>query len=405
MENNIYILTNFNFNKSYGAAWSRVDNYLQCFKDSNTNVYVSSSKYNYKSGIIINELYQNSYRIFSKKGFHKKYKSYIENFCFLYYYKYYNKIYQFSKDQKSNKKIFFLYSFNFASVTMSLLYFKILKRQKLFCEKNELQFAIALNQQLPFNFLRILPVLFLQFISIILGFLQDILSNYFDGLIVISSRFEKLYKRVKVIKVPILANKQFFRCNPLNLTNDNLKICYSGDVNQNKDGILDLLEALTTIERPILVDLYGIVNKKLERKIKYKIKILKTHQINLYGEIPWIQLPEIFNNYNLLISPRPSNLQTEFGFSTKLAEYLASSIPVLASKVSDNEVYLEDKVNAFLFEAGNISALKMKLEEIQNYDRIELIKIGIKGREIAQNHFIISHYNSLLYNFFFNNIN
>jgi len=104
----------------------------------------------------------------------------------------------------------------------------------------------------------------------------------------------------------------------------------------------------------------------------------------------------------LLILPRPRSLQTLYGFSTKLAEYLASSVPVLASRISDNDLYIEDGKNGFLYETGNTELLRAKIEEIAGLSNDKMTAIGRSGRNTAQEHFTIQKYKSQLKSFFFN---
>jgi glycosyltransferase involved in cell wall biosynthesis len=405
MNDALYILTSFDFNKAAGAAWSRVNNYAECLKNTGTSVYIASSVYNLAKGTYILQTGESIFQVRTDRV--EKYrKSYIQQFRFLYYYKHYLSILQISKNQESNKNIFFLYSFNLSSVAMALLVFRILNRQIIYCEKNELQLGIAFNQPLPKNVFRYLPALLLKMLTSIAGFLQDLMTIHFNGIIVISQRFMRIYSKTnkKIILIPILANNKFFRYNRKVKKTDNFKICYTGDINQNKDGVLDLLNALSLIRsRQLSCDFYGNVNIEFRTQLDDKLKELGTfHSIKIHDQKPHDQVAEILSGYDLLILPRPRNLQTIFGFSTKLAEYLASSVPVLASRISDNDLYIEDVKNGFLYEPGDIEQLQKKIEEIINTENDKLITIGLAGRTTAQEHFTISRYSSLLKSFLFN---
>jgi len=405
MNDSLYILTSFDFSKASGAAWSRVNNYAECLQPHNTNVYITSPAYDLSKEYSISQTGNSIFQI--RSAFTEKYhKSYIQQFRFSHYYKHYISLYKISVKQDSNKKVFFLYSFNLASVVMALLVFRILKRQKIYCEKNELQLGIALNQPLPRNVINYFPALLLKTVTVIAGFMQDAMTVHFNGIITISRRFLKLYSKTnkKIILIPILANQMFFRCGrEINQGND-YKICYTGDINQNKDGILDLLNALSLIRsRQITCDLYGNVNIEFRSQLAGKLETMGDfHSVKIHTQKPHEKIAEILSGYDLLILPRPRNLQTIFGFSTKLAEYLASSVPVLASRISDNDLYIEDGKNGFLYEPGDIVQLGSKIEKIASLGQDRLHTVGCSGRITAQEHFTISKYSFLLKSFFFN---
>jgi len=405
MNDALYILTSFDFSKASGAAWSRVNNYAECLQDTGTDVYITSPAYVLRKEYIISETARNIFQIYSSE-IEKYHKSYIQQVRFLHYYKHYISLYKISTKLDAGKKVFFLYSSNFSSVLMALLVFRILKKQKIYCEKNELQTGIALNQPLPRNILKYIPALVLKTATVLSGFVQDAVTIHFNGIIAISRRFIKLYSKTnkKIILIPILANAKFFRYERKMNQDDKFKICYTGDINQNKDGILDFLNAIRSIHSSRLTcDFYGNINIEFRSQLNSILLTLGDfHSITVHDQKPHDQVAELLSGYDLLILPRPRSLQTLYGFSTKLAEYLASSVPVLASRISDNDLYIEDGKNGFLYETGNTELLRAKIEEIAGLSNDKMTAIGRSGRNTAQEHFTIQKYKSQLKSFFFN---
>ena len=404
MNDQLYILTSFNFNQAAGAAWSRVNNYAECLQNTDTKIYITSSAYDLSKDQIMFETANDIFQIRSSRLDNTR-KSYIQQFRFSYYYKHYISLYQIISTNNPGRKILFLYSFNFSSVLMALLVFRIMKRQKIYCEKNELQVGIALNQPLPRNKKRYIPALLIKSTIVIAGLLQDVMTIFFNGTIVISRRFRNLYGKTnrKIITIPILANNMFFQLNRDRKQSDGFSICYTGDINQNKDGLLDFLNAISLIKNKRLTcDFYGKVSIEFHAHLDKMIQILEPfHTIKIHAEKPHDEVPQILAGYDLLILPRPRNLQTLYGFSTKLAEYLASSVPVLASKISDNDLYIEDGRNGFLCEPGNVKQLSGKINDIINLGSDKMTEIGLVGRKTAQEYFTISKYSSQLKSFFF----
>jgi glycosyltransferase involved in cell wall biosynthesis len=95
-----------------------------------------------------------------------------------------------------------------------------------------------------------------------------------------------------------------------------------------------------------------------------------TDKVFYMGNIDPDKLTDEFRKYNLLILPRPLNRRTKYGFSTKLSEYLVSGVPVLATDVSDNALYIRDGINGYLIPPGSAPVMAEKmLQVIENYNQ------------------------------------
>ena len=68
------------------------------------------------------------------------------------------------------------------------------------------------------------------------------------------------------------------------------------------------------------------------------------------------------------------------GLSNTLLEYMATSLPVIGSRVSGTEDLIEDGVNGYLFESGNRSELEEKLKKIASLSKIEIAFMGDNAR-------------------------
>ena len=68
------------------------------------------------------------------------------------------------------------------------------------------------------------------------------------------------------------------------------------------------------------------------------------------------------------------------GLSNTLLEYMATSLPVIGSRVSGTEDLIEDGVNGYLFESGNRSELEEKLKKIASLSTIEIASMGDNAR-------------------------
>lgn len=79
---------------------------------------------------------------------------------------------------------------------------------------------------------------------------------------------------------------------------------------------------------------------------------------------------------------RPNNRQAKGGFPTKLGEYLATSKPVVLTKVGEIPLFLTDGVNAYLSEPDNAESFAKKLDEALSNQK-EARKVGLNGRHLA----------------------
>jgi glycosyltransferase involved in cell wall biosynthesis len=64
-------------------------------------------------------------------------------------------------------------------------------------------------------------------------------------------------------------------------------------------------------------------------------------------------------------------------------------MPVLASSVSDNEIYLEHQIE-FLFKPDSPSEIAEKIEAFGRLDEKSKKQLGVKNRKLAENYFEIN---------------
>jgi len=289
----------------------------------------------------------------------------------------------------------------------ALFYLKRRLGHKVYIEKNELQTAIALNilTQSTSAFKTAVLIIFKP-INIITGFIADALAIWFNGIIVISTKFEKTYNRFQknMIRIPILVEDKGYNRKIENGQGYKFKIGYFGWVGETKDGVFSLIKAVERINNSsitkITLDIFGPGSKV---NIIELDEICKQNKKIVYGgNLSTEEVGQKLTEYSLLAFPRPLNLQTKFGFSTKLAEFMASGVPVLTTNVSDNSIFIKDGVNGFLIQGKrriDIKQLINKIEEIVSMEQNERNQIGNKGRQAALKHFNPLSYSSKLSDF------
>ena len=404
--NTLIVITDFDFDYLSGAGYSRIMCYALALAKKNVQVKIFSSKYCYSSSFKEERLNENT--VLLKGGEKIHYKTTFEEFHFLRIYRYIKSVYHLSQIKSKYKNLsYFVYQTKLPYTLLSILYLKIIKKCKVFIEKNELQTAIAKNKLIDNTslFNRALLMLYKP-INVSLGFIADILAIWFNGIIVISTNFEKKYKRFQknIIRIPILVNNTVSHRIISRHKENIFKIGYFGWIGESKDGLFSLIKAVininSNINHNIILHIFGSGPRINIFKIK---ELCVQHKFIIYGG--HLESKSVANKlieYNLLAFPRPINLQTKYGFSTKLAEFLISGVPLLTTSVSDNSLFIRDGENGFLLEARkkiDINSLVEKLEEILALDRNTLLRIGEKGKETALQNFNPLTYSDKIYSF------
>jgi glycosyltransferase involved in cell wall biosynthesis len=283
-------------------------------------------------------------------------------------------------------KVIYLYPTTFILKDfIYLLYFKLLKRYRFFCEINELRRAIPLSSRPPSGLGPGIRYFFKTAKDLIVFSLNELQVLFYDGITVISTSLEKYFSKYtgKIIRVPILCDAEEIaglEDSPI-FDGGTFKICFAGYIKCDKEGFGQVYEALSNLNTTCNIELYlyGILEEEDNLRLrqlseKYDLK----EKIFYKGNIDPEELKSEFLKYHLLILPRPSNKRTLYGFSTKLSEYLVSGRPVLLTDVSDNAMFIQDNFNGYIIPPGSADAITGKLEEI-------ILSYNDRAQEIVKN--------------------
>lgn len=237
----------------------------------------------------------------------------------------------------------------------------------------------------------------------------DLLLRYYNGLIIISSQLEDRFSKLNknYIRIPIISNvtNDIAKSSLSFKSGDIFKIGYFGTLQIYKEGldlIIDAIEQLKQKGFSIEIHFYGKINKYETSKINNLIDKLNGSGI-YHGLLSNEQVIQLMKNYHLLVSARRLINQTRYGFSTKLAEYMATGVPYLVTNIGDNSLYIKDGVNGYIIEPGSQQQLTEKLEYIiTNYGK-EAEDISRNAVVTAKKYFDYRIYKSMILEFFFKN--
>ncbi len=218
----------------------------------------------------------------------------------------------------------------------------------------------------------------------------------FDAIIVMTKPLEAYFtvkkrKKAKIIHIPMTVESSRFVKNSSTSPELDHYIAYCGYLGGNKDGVPILVESFKLISDKhknikllIIGDSPGTSDME---QLKKTVKILNLQDRVLFtGRISRDEIPRYLCNASVLALARPTSLQSEGGFPTKLGEYLSTGNPVVVTKVGDIPTYLKDGYDAFLSDPDSPEAFAEKLDYVLSNPE-SAKEVGRRGRETAIRHF------------------
>jgi glycosyltransferase involved in cell wall biosynthesis len=395
----VFIISTMQLFKGKTAGSQRILNIAKSLALGDTKVFLCSLTQISNGSFELSEFYPNIYHLESRK---KEGEGFLHLLHFLF------SLNRFIKDRKSESVIYLYPTPRIFHDFIYLVYFKIIKKHRFYCEINELRVTNLFTLSVPKNLLlRSYFYLKLAFYFVIFK-LNELQVSFYDGIIVISRNLEEYFSGFskKIIRVPILCDLSGINFeNLLSSYNTGVfKICFSGSITVRKEGFDLLFEALSLINHKKNVELYlyGNIGDNDNFELNALIEKFKIRNKVFYqGHIAPDKLSQEFCKYNLLILPRPLNNQTKYGFSTKLSEYLVSGVPVLVTDVSDNSFYIKDGYNGFIIAPGSLSEMVFKIFDIiDNYNKYFYI-VTNNAYKTAQENFDYKLFTSKIIKFFF----
>lgn len=221
--------------------------------------------------------------------------------------------------------------------------------------------------------------------------------NYrlYDGILLMTHNLIDVFTgdkklKARILHTPMIVDYKRFENVTGNFSSESY-IAFCGILNNNKDGINYLINAFSALTNAF-PDLKLVLIGDAENEVQMKdyVDLIRAKQIVdkviFKGRVDNSEMPRLLCNAKLLVLPRPSSTQAEYGFPTKLGEYLATGKPVVVTRTGEISQYLTDGQNAFLAEAGDTDSLALKMgEALSDYNRA--LEIGKMGKDAVMHHF------------------
>jgi len=234
---------------------------------------------------------------------------------------------------------------------------------------------------------------------------EAFLPCFASGVIVISSYLKKHYLKYlmedKILISPILVsqnmqnttmrNTKYIAKEKLDLKcNCKYLLVYSGSYGE-KDGIFYLIDAFAKVVKKYPDTLFIMTGKNDSKIIMSSVEsYIHLHNLQDYMQlVGFVNSEELFyyNHFaDILFACRTNSPFANHGFPWKLGEYCMTCKPIIATKVSDIELYFKDNDDLLIVEPSNSKAIADKIDFVlSNYD--EALVIANKGKETALKNF------------------
>ena len=156
----------------------------------------------------------------------------------------------------------------------------------------------------------------------------------------------------------------------------------------SRTGVLDVLAAVgllknggKTVSLLLLGEpdkaVMGMINEKLER---YDIR----EQVTITGKMPHLEVPEVLSSCKIGIVPLHDHEKFRNNIACKALEYMACGMPCICSDLRPQRLFMSEPDNGYFYEAGNIYALKEKIETLLDSEQ-GMETVGKRNRALVEN--------------------
>lgn len=220
------------------------------------------------------------------------------------------------------------------------------------------------------------------------------LLNKLKGLFVISQSLRQYFIKRGVPENKVHISNMFVDSNRfegLKKVECGQYFAYCGVVSKYKDGVDILIKAFAQFLKTHQDYRLYIIGRFESEDVRKDLETLAqsmsvSDRIVFTGQVSPNRMPDLLFNSLALVLARPNNVQSKYGFPTKLGEYLATGNPVIVTKVGEIGAFLKDRENAIVLPPDDANVFANGLAWVVEHPE-EATLIGRRGRELALSEF------------------
>lgn len=300
----------------------------------------------------------------------------------------------------SKTDIILVYGFGWISKLFIVCYGKA-RKIKIVFEVNEKPYSIVGSRR---------DYILKYFFSLNTWLLTRFVYRFTDGFVVISENLERFvakYKsqKAKIVKIPIIVDYDCYQGVIADKCGIKPYIFHSATLNDNKDGISNVIEALGMVIRKYNQPLhFYITSKSALSSTKNKVQeIIDRYKIQDFvhylGNLDESVLQGYQKNCDLVVVNKVDSEQNRYNFATKIGEYCALGKPIITTDVGEVSNFFEDAKNCLFISQNNPVLIAEKIMYLINNKDIALA-IGDAAKMTASNEFDYKVNGAKLHEFF-----
>lgn len=134
-----------------------------------------------------------------------------------------------------------------------------------------------------------------------------------------------------------------------------------------RTGVLDVVKAVSLLQqqgKDVRLKLIGdpSIDKTLYKQINDVIKRQNIKdKVTITGKVPYFQIPFMLADCKIGVIPLLNIPKFQNNIATKQFEYMASAMPVIATDLPPQNLFIKDNFNGFHYKPGNIDELMNRM--------------------------------------------
>lgn len=151
-----------------------------------------------------------------------------------------------------------------------------------------------------------------------------------------------------------------------------------------RTGVLDVVKAVANLNQQgesVTLKLIGdpSIDKKLGEQIQEVIQKNKIQdKVTITGRVPYFQIPFELVDCKIGVIPLLDIPKFQNNIATKQFEYMASEMPVIATDLPPQRLFIKENYNGFHYKPGDITALMNKMSYFLD-NETEIKRMGVNA--------------------------